>query len=79
MKNKPDSALPEGVYLLPTETTVSLADGSHSNKKSMAEDNNASQITPTINGSTKHGHFTYDSSFHSPPKISFQMEPKTDF
>ena len=42
--------------MLPTETTVSLADGSHTNEKSNAEDNIASQITPTINGSTKHSH-----------------------
>ena len=42
--------------MLPTETTVSLADGSHINEKDGADDSNPSHITPTVNGSTKHSH-----------------------
>ena len=42
--------------MLPTETTVSLADGSHINEKDGADDSNPPHITPTVNGSTKHSH-----------------------
>ena len=42
--------------MLPTETTVTLAEGNHINEKFETADNVSSYATPTTNGNTKHSH-----------------------
>ena len=49
------------MYLLPAETTVTLAEGTnHINEKfHVAEDTATSQLAPTVNGNTKNSHVSF--------------------